>query len=224
MATHNQEIVNAMRRRVSLEAGTSFATSRRRPTSGSTDRWASPLHGLQRGACLAGVLAQRDDEPRRHRDRHPARPPGGAPHRHRRPELGLAFIEDKVAVTARLRDEISETRLIGSSPTSRPPGAESVDYAPVVAMARLRASYQELGRELDLGSEDSDITLFASLEISLTDPDASSDVSAALAEHPSVERASRPSRPSTTRCSASSMSFAPWASSGSGWWASPSCS
>ena len=47
------------------------------------------LRGLQRRACTAGVLAQRDDEPRRHRDRHPdARPPGGAPHRHRRPELG----------------------------------------------------------------------------------------------------------------------------------------
>ena len=103
---------------------------------------------------------------------------------------GLAFIEDKVAVTARLRDEISATRLDRLiADVEAMPGVESVDYvSPAVAMARLRASYQELGRELDLGSEDSDITLFASLEISLTDPDASGDVSAALADHPSVER------------------------------------
>ena len=55
-------------------------------------------------------------------------------------------------------------------------------------MARLRASYQELGRELDLGGEDTDITLFASLEISLTDPDASGEVSSALADDSAVER------------------------------------
>jgi cell division transport system permease protein len=103
---------------------------------------------------------------------------------------GLAFIEDKVAITARLRDEISDTRLDRLiADVEAVPGVESVDYvAPAVAMARLRASYRELGRELDLGGEDTDISLFASLEISLTDPDASGDVSAALAEDSAVER------------------------------------
>jgi cell division transport system permease protein len=103
---------------------------------------------------------------------------------------GLAFIEDKVAVTARLRDEISDNRLDRLiADIEAMPGVESVDYvSPAVAMARLRASYRELGRELDLGGEDTDISLFASLEISLTDPDASGDVSAALAEDSAVER------------------------------------
>ena len=68
-------------------------------------------------------------------------------------------------------------------------------------MARLRESYAEIGRELDLGDPDSPITLFASLEISLTDPNASGDVGAALARRPGTSSACSPSRPSTTRCS-----------------------
>jgi cell division transport system permease protein len=47
--------------------------------------------------------------------------------------------------------------------------------------------YEETGQELDLGGS-TEIELFASLEISLSDPDASGDVSAALADDPRVER------------------------------------
>ena len=78
---------------------------------------------------------------------------------------GLEFIESKVAVTARLVDDLSENRL-----------------------ERLEASYEEIGRELDLGDPDSNITLFASLEISLSDPEASGDVGAALSQNDDVER------------------------------------
>ncbi len=103
---------------------------------------------------------------------------------------GLEFIESKVAVTARLRDDLplaALTRLIDE--VEEMPGVASVDYVPPEeAMRRLEESYREIGRELDLGDPDSNITLFASLEISLTDPDASSDVTARLSNHPDVER------------------------------------
>ena len=103
---------------------------------------------------------------------------------------GLEFIESKVAVTARLEDDLSEAeldRLVGE--VGGMPGVASVDYvSPDEAMERLEASYREIGRELDLGDPDSNITLFASLEISLTDPDASGEVSATLGQHDDVER------------------------------------
>jgi cell division transport system permease protein len=68
-------------------------------------------------------------------------------------------------------------------------GVERVDYvSPEQAMQRLEDSYREIGRELDLGDPDSPITLFASLEISLTDPDASGSVGRALSGHDDVER------------------------------------
>ena len=103
---------------------------------------------------------------------------------------GLEFIESKVAVTARLEDNLSEQRLerlIGY--VEAMPGVATVDYvSPEEAMERLEESYREIGRELDLGDPDSPITLFASLEISLSDPDASAVVSSALAEDSAVER------------------------------------
>ena len=103
---------------------------------------------------------------------------------------GLAFIESKVAVTARLVDDLSvaaRNELIDE--VEAYPGVASVEYvSPDEAMERLRESYREVGRELDLGDSDSPITLFASLEISLTDADASGDVGAALAVHDDVER------------------------------------
>jgi cell division transport system permease protein len=103
---------------------------------------------------------------------------------------GLEFIESKVAVTARLEDNLTEQRverLIDEVEAMA--GVATVDYvSPEEAMDRLEASYREIGRELDLGDADSPITLFASLEISLTDPDASADVSAALSENGAVER------------------------------------
>jgi cell division transport system permease protein len=103
---------------------------------------------------------------------------------------GLEFIESKVAVTARLEDELLVTdleRLVAEVESM--PGVASVEYvSPEEAMRRLEESYREIGRELDLGDRDSDITIFASLEISLTDPDASGSISAALSNHPHIER------------------------------------
>jgi len=103
---------------------------------------------------------------------------------------GLEFIESKVAVTARLVDNLSDApreRLIDE--VEALPGVASVAYvSPARAMQRLEDSYREIGRELDLGDPDSPITLFASLEISLTDPDASGDVGRALSGHDDVER------------------------------------
>ena len=103
---------------------------------------------------------------------------------------GLAFIENKVAVTARLVDDLpvpAREELIEEAEAY--PGVESVEYvSPAAAMDRLRDSYREVGRELDLGDPDSPITLFASLEISLADADASADVGAALAAHDDVDR------------------------------------
>jgi cell division transport system permease protein len=103
---------------------------------------------------------------------------------------GLEFIESKVAVTARLVDNLSESRLERLvAEVESIDGVERVDYvSPEQAMQRLEDSYREIGRELDLGDPDSPITLFASLEISLADPDASASVGRALAEHDDVER------------------------------------
>jgi cell division transport system permease protein len=103
---------------------------------------------------------------------------------------GLEFIESKVAVTAQLQDDILEPareRLIAE--VEQMPGVESVAYvSPDEAMDRLEATYREIGQELDLGDAESNITIFASLEVSLADPDASTDVSAALAADPDVTR------------------------------------
>ncbi len=103
---------------------------------------------------------------------------------------GLEFIESKVAVTAQLVDDLpvaDRNELIAE--VDAYPGVASVDYvSPERAMARLREFYRESGRELDLGDPNSPITLFGSLEISLTDPDASGDVGAALAVHDAVAR------------------------------------
>jgi cell division transport system permease protein len=103
---------------------------------------------------------------------------------------GLEFIESKVAVTAQLVDNLpaaDRDDLIAE--VEAHPGVASVDYvSPAQAMARLRQFYRESGRELDLGDPNSNITLFGSLEISLTDPDASGDVGAFLSAHDDVER------------------------------------
>jgi cell division transport system permease protein len=102
---------------------------------------------------------------------------------------GLAFIESKVAVTAQLEDgtsageraELTE-QIVGM------PGVLSVEYvSPSDAMDRLREAYASTGRRLDLG-ESSNIRLFASLEINLTDPNASGAVVDAIGDHPSIER------------------------------------
>jgi cell division transport system permease protein len=102
---------------------------------------------------------------------------------------GLEFIESKVAVTVQLKDDLPVARrnaLIQE--VEAMPGVASVEYvSPAEAMDRLRESYREVGRELDLGDPDSPIRLFASLEISLTDPNAAGDVGRALETHDDVE-------------------------------------
>ena len=102
---------------------------------------------------------------------------------------GLAFIESKVAVTAQLEDGTSGgERAELTDEILAMPGVASVEYvSPLDAMERLREAYEATGRKLDLGNS-ANIKLFASLEINLTDPDASSAVVDALSDHEHVER------------------------------------
>jgi len=106
---------------------------------------------------------------------------------------GLAFIESKVAVPARLVGPPEHLQL--SQPqldsliqyTSTLPGVKEVTYvSPEMAMQRLEEAYRERGEELDLGG--ADITLYSSLEIALDDPDFSQSIATALQDRPEVER------------------------------------
>jgi cell division transport system permease protein len=101
---------------------------------------------------------------------------------------GLEFIESKVAVTAQLEDNLTDAALdVVTREAESIPGVASVEYiSPDEAWARLEAAYEETGQELDDGG--AEIQLFASLEISLDDPEASSTVSARLADDPRVVR------------------------------------
>lgn len=107
---------------------------------------------------------------------------------------GLAFIESKVAVTARLHDGLAVSQvntLIAYA--ERLPGVKDVTYiSPEMAMERLRQHYRDTGQELDLGEDpgqESGITLYASLEIALDAPEASGAVADALNERKNeVER------------------------------------
>ena len=66
---------------------------------------------------------------------------------------GLAFIESKVAVTARLIDGLSdEQRDALIAYVEEQPGVKGVTYvSPEMAMQRLQEAYAERGEELDLG-------------------------------------------------------------------------
>jgi cell division transport system permease protein len=103
---------------------------------------------------------------------------------------GLEFIESKVAVTARLDDDLSRRdRLALIEEVEAYPDVASVEYvSPEEAMERLRESYREQGQELDLGGADATITLFASLEIAPNDPNASSAIANRLSDSPHVVR------------------------------------
>ena len=112
---------------------------------------------------------------------------------------GLEFIESKVGVTVQLVDDCASAD--PGEPCSTPeereeletevralPGVASVQYvSPQAAMERLIQAYRETGQKLDTGGA-TDIKLFASLEVSLTDPEAGGDVANALDDHPTVER------------------------------------
>jgi cell division transport system permease protein len=101
---------------------------------------------------------------------------------------GLEFIESKVAVTARLVDKLPDPqRDVLIADVEVLPGVESVTYvSPEMALDRLRDQYRERGEELDLGG--AEITLYASIEISLDNPEASESVSEALSDRDEVER------------------------------------
>ncbi|HSM38315.1 MAG TPA: permease-like cell division protein FtsX [Candidatus Limnocylindrales bacterium] len=101
---------------------------------------------------------------------------------------GLEFIESKVGVTARLQEGLPDSQrnsFIGF--VQGLPGVNEVVYvSPDDALERLRQAYRERGEELDLGG--ADIKLYASVEISLTDPESASGVATALSDRPEVER------------------------------------
>lgn len=102
---------------------------------------------------------------------------------------GLEFIEGKVGVTAQLQDNlpgITLDRLIADTKTL--PGVKSVTYvSPEMAMERLKEVYRERGQTLDLGNEtEKRITLYASIEIQLTDPKKADSVASALHDRPEV--------------------------------------
>jgi cell division transport system permease protein len=102
---------------------------------------------------------------------------------------GLEFIESKVGVTAQLVDNLSEAsrnELIADA--EQLPGVKSVSYvSPEQAMQRLKDVYRQRGQELDLGDEtEQKISIYASLEILLTDPKLADSVAGALRDRPEV--------------------------------------
>jgi len=101
---------------------------------------------------------------------------------------GLEFIESKVGVTARLREQLPDAeREALTAEVLTLEGVSGADYvSPEVAMDRLRQAYRDQGQVLDLGG--AEITLYASLEISLSDPSFAEGVSSALTGRPEVER------------------------------------
>jgi cell division transport system permease protein len=101
---------------------------------------------------------------------------------------GLEFIESKVGVTARLREQLPDAeREALTADVLTLEGVSGAAYvSPEVAMDRLREAYRDQGQVLDLGG--AEITLYASLEISLTDPSFAEGVSGALTGRPEVER------------------------------------
>ena len=100
-------------------------------------------------------------------------------------DSGLHFIESKVAVTARLigppeHAALTEEQLATLIDYVRGlDGVKDVTYvSPELAMQRLEQTYADRGEKLDLGG--ANITLFSSIEVALTDPNASQSVVDAL--------------------------------------------
>jgi cell division transport system permease protein len=107
-------------------------------------------------------------------------------------QSGLQYIENKVGVTARLVDNLPQAQLDTLLADIRTiPGVAKVDYvSPEEALKRLKLAYHERGQELDLGG--AQITLYASVEISLTDANLSGGVADALTGRPEVETITTP--------------------------------
>jgi cell division transport system permease protein len=101
---------------------------------------------------------------------------------------GLAFIESKVGVTARLHDGLTDAQVqLLIADVRKIPGVAGVEYVPPeMAMERLKQAYAERGETLNLGG--ASITLYSSLEIALTNPNFGEQVSAALTGRPEVDQ------------------------------------
>ena len=101
---------------------------------------------------------------------------------------GLEYIESKVGVTARLEDDLHQDQVDSlKADIQALPGVAKVDYcSPDCALERLKEFYREQGQTLDLGG--AEITLYASVEIALTDPTFAAGVADALEGRPGIER------------------------------------
>jgi len=101
---------------------------------------------------------------------------------------GLQFIESKVGVTARLIDDLPMPQVDAlEADILALPGVKSVKYVPPAeALERLKEAYREQGQTLDLGG--ATITLYASVEIGLTDPNFAEGVQESLTGRPEIER------------------------------------
>jgi cell division transport system permease protein len=103
-------------------------------------------------------------------------------------DSGLRYIESKVGVTARLIDNLPMPEVDAlKADILALPGVKSVEYvSPEVALERLKEAYREQGQTLDLGG--ATITLYASVEIGLTDPNFAEGVQESLTGRPEIER------------------------------------
>lgn len=105
---------------------------------------------------------------------------------------GLAFIESKIGVTARLvgppdHAALTQPQLDALLAEVRAlPAVKSVTYvSPEAAMQRLRDVYRQRGQTLDLGG--ANIKLYPSIEIALTDARAATQVSSMLLDRHRAE-------------------------------------
>jgi cell division transport system permease protein len=109
---------------------------------------------------------------------------------------GLEFIESKVGVTAQLQGPPEKPALTQDkidallAYTETLPGVKSVHYvSPDEAMQRLKDVFAARGETLDLGNDpEKRISIYASIEIQLTDPNSGESVADALTDRPEVSQ------------------------------------
>jgi len=107
---------------------------------------------------------------------------------------GLTFIESKVGVTAQLVGKPDQPDLTSAqldaliTYTEALPGVKSVHYvSPDEALERLKEVYAQRGQKLELGKDpEHKISIYASIEILLTDPKMADSVASTLHERPEV--------------------------------------